>query len=225
MLRSGCCSFTQSSRRSALARQLTRRTRSPGCHSRRSANSIPSPRARATWLPAKTCVSSGATSERSVSSRRVDAQRLRARRAAPPTSEAEPVAGADEHRPERERAPAVAAQRQLERPRPRRRAGGRAAWPSLGRSSRGSGRTGRDGRRRADEASSSVAVTSSPSSARSRSSGSRDRDLRLACRRTAATTASSERRRERDRLDPAEREARDEPGRREPGVRRRAAAR
>ena len=68
MFRSGYCSFTQSSPRSAVARQLTRRTRSPGCHSRRSANSMPSPRTLETWFPANTCVSSGATSECSVSS-------------------------------------------------------------------------------------------------------------------------------------------------------------
>ena len=43
LLRSGCCSFTYSSPRRALARQFTRRTRSPDANGRRSANSIPSP--------------------------------------------------------------------------------------------------------------------------------------------------------------------------------------
>ena len=52
-----------------LARQFTRRARSPGTNGRRSANSIPSPRWRAAWLPAKTCVSVGRRSLRSASSR------------------------------------------------------------------------------------------------------------------------------------------------------------
>jgi hypothetical protein len=60
--RSGCASLTQSVPRRALARQLIRRSRSPGVKGLRSANSIPSPRARATWLPAKTCVSCGRSS-------------------------------------------------------------------------------------------------------------------------------------------------------------------
>ena len=49
--RSACSSFTHSSPRRALARQLIRRTRSPGTNCRRSANSIPSPFSRATRLP------------------------------------------------------------------------------------------------------------------------------------------------------------------------------
>ena len=57
--RSGCVSFTHGSPRRAVARQLTRRTRSPVVNGRRSANSIPSPRLRATWFPANAWVSSG----------------------------------------------------------------------------------------------------------------------------------------------------------------------
>ena len=51
LLRSGCCSFTYSSPRRALTRQFTWRTRSPDANGRRSANSIPSPRVRATRSP------------------------------------------------------------------------------------------------------------------------------------------------------------------------------
>ena len=57
VFRSGWLSFTHRSPRRALARQLTRFSGSPGVQSRMSANSIPSPFARATSLPVKTCVS------------------------------------------------------------------------------------------------------------------------------------------------------------------------
>ena len=42
-------------------------TRSPGSHSRMSANSIPSPLERESWLPTNGCVSSGSSSVRKVS--------------------------------------------------------------------------------------------------------------------------------------------------------------
>src|SRR5204863_319240 len=54
--RSAWNSLTQSSPRRALARQLIRLIRSPGTNSRRSANSSPSPLARETRLPVKSCV-------------------------------------------------------------------------------------------------------------------------------------------------------------------------
>ena len=69
MFRSGWLSFTQSSSRRALARQLTRFSGSPGANWRMSANSIPSPFRRATSLPANTCVSRGWRMRCSVSSR------------------------------------------------------------------------------------------------------------------------------------------------------------
>ena len=73
----GAVSFTQGSPRRAVARQLMRRMRSPGTNGRRSANSIPSPRMRGTWLPADACVSSGASSRSTLLAARVDLQRLR----------------------------------------------------------------------------------------------------------------------------------------------------
>ena len=75
VFRSGWVSFTQGSPRRAVARQLTRRTRSPGTNGRRSANSIPSPRVRGSWLPAKGCVSSGRSSCSQHLAARVDLQR------------------------------------------------------------------------------------------------------------------------------------------------------
>ena len=66
---SGWRSVTYSAPRRAVARQLTCRDRSPTANGRMSANSIPSPRARATWAPKNGWVRSGATSSRSRCSR------------------------------------------------------------------------------------------------------------------------------------------------------------
>ena len=76
MFRSACSSFTHSSPRRALARQLIRRGRSPGTNRRRSANSIPSPFSRATWLPENTWVSSGPQQRLHRLGPRVDLERL-----------------------------------------------------------------------------------------------------------------------------------------------------
>src|SRR4051794_8415023 len=64
-LRSGWWSLTIGAPRRAVARQFTRRTRSPGANGRRSANSIPSPRCGATRLPAAACARDGPTRRRS----------------------------------------------------------------------------------------------------------------------------------------------------------------
>ena len=61
---SGWRSVTYSAPRLAVARQFTRRTRSPTAKRRISANSIPSPGARATCAPRNGWVRSGATSSR-----------------------------------------------------------------------------------------------------------------------------------------------------------------
>ena len=69
VFRSRCISFTYGSPSRVVSRQLIRRRRSPGMNGRVSANSIPSPVARESSLPAKTCVSIGDTTERTVSGR------------------------------------------------------------------------------------------------------------------------------------------------------------
>ena len=66
---SGWRSVTYRVPRLAVARQLTCRTRSPAANGRISANSIPSPRARATCVPRNGWVRSDATSSRSCCSR------------------------------------------------------------------------------------------------------------------------------------------------------------
>ena len=107
MFRSGWLSFTHSSSRRALARQLIRFSGSPGAQGRMSANSIPSPLRRETSLPEKTCVSRGCRTRRSTFLARVRAQ-LRSASAALvlPDEEAERVAGARVQRAEHVRAPA-----------------------------------------------------------------------------------------------------------------------
>ena len=111
---------------------------------------------------------------------RVDAERAAARPRRPPTSGGRARRGRGRAAARPERAPALAAQLQLDRLAPRRHAGGPRVRGRPRRSARAAaGRAARAGRRRRVEESSIVAVTSSPSSARSRSSDEPDGDLRL----------------------------------------------
>ena len=115
MLRSGWLSFTQSSPRRALARQLTRFSGSPGANCRMSANSIPSPFRRDTSLPGED-LGLARLQHRGAAPPRADTRAAAAASpaAASQTSKPERIArarvGGAEHVP----APARGAQRELE---------------------------------------------------------------------------------------------------------------
>ena len=231
LFRSGCCSFTHSSPRRALTRQLTRRTRSPGANGRRSANSIPSPVRPRDPLPANGCVSSG----RDEPTQRARAAGTRAARRRPvdaPLVDERGRSGRGRARRTRRavaRPSAAQRRRSCERPAARRRE------PDAERA-----RRRRRARPRAGAASDELELVDGPSPSRARASPStsspssaaspveRERDRRASGARASASAEHEderERRAERGQLRPAEDERGEERRARRAPRRRRAAAR
>ena len=195
-------------RAARVARQLMRRTRSPGAHSRMSANSMPSP-LRPRGLVADEDLRLERREHRAQRlDARIDAQRLRRADLRLPRVEAEPVARAHEHRPDRERAPALAAQV-------------RSSVRGLASTTRARiARLRRAARRGSGRKTSTRSAPAGRASSTRRRGRPRPRarapgratsvagDLRVARERGADDRRERERRRERDELDAAERRGR-----------------